>query len=183
MGLFERLFRQRERRSDAEGEGAEAAASAVPDWVSRDVEAGFVKVRLFLSPPGQVPSLYELDLPEGSGPGGGLLRCFRPPPNGRGGGDGPPTKAWTREVSADEMGELSELARDISLFPVGGPGSSDEAGTVELSLTSGQAEARIRWWMSPPGEWGGVDRFVRRLRALAEGEPRHPENDPQQDDR
>lgn len=129
-----------------------------------------MKVRLFTRPAGRVPSLYEVDLPNGEGASDApvRMRCFSPPPEG-GHPRAPdtPTRAWTVDLDQEEVGDLQALARRISLFPMGPAGTTDEATTVELSLASGQAEARIRWWMSPPAEWTDVDRFVARLAELA----------------
>ena len=170
MGILDRLFGRRGRTEGARKEAAESPSIPVPDWVPRDVEEGFVKVRLFLSPADDVPSLYEIDLPEDGEESPGTLRCFSPPPESRGARQDVASRAWTVDVGRDETAELRELAGSISLFPVGPPMPSEEAATVELSLTAGQAEARIRWWMSPPREWSGVDRFVARLRELAQKE-------------
>ena len=34
---------------------------------------------------------------------------------------------------------------------------------MELSLSSGQAEARLSWWMQAPSEWGAVEELVQTL--------------------
>lgn len=168
MGLLAKLFGARDRDGEDEHEGIGPQSLPVPEWVPRDVEEGFVKVRLFLSPAGSVPSLYELSLPEEPASEGGLLRCFSPPPESSGSSAGTPGRAWTAEVGPEEMRELVGLAGGISVFPAGSPSPAEDAATVELSLAAGQAEARIRWWLNPPSGWTAVDRFVARLRALAE---------------
>lgn len=167
MSIWRRLFGRSEAEEDPE-EVQASRAVPLPSWVDRDAREGFVKVRLFLSPVGGTPSLYELDLPEDGAPRGGLMKCFSPPPEAGGGHDPQaPRRAWTVELEAEEVEGIQELAAAVRLFPVGKAAPAAEAATVELSFASGQAEARLRWWMSPPGEWTDVDRLVGRLRELA----------------
>ena len=129
-----------------------------------------MKVRLYVRPPGSPSTLLEVDLPDDPDASAETqLRCFCPPPGDHGEADqfGPP-KAWTSNLSSEEAAELNRMAADIRLVPFGDAAPGGGGAPVELSLSSGQAEARMSWWMQAPSAWDAVDNLVQHLVDLSQ---------------
>jgi hypothetical protein len=125
------------------------------------------KIRLFLQPPGRTTRLLELDLPNDVGEDGATLRCFEPPPEGGQGGGQSESRAWVVEVDQEQMAAIRARAEGIRLLPLGGRSSSGDGSTVELTISSGPAEARLTWWMAPPSGWADAAQLVQDLRRLS----------------
>ncbi len=121
-----------------------------------------MKVRLYVRPPGSPSTLLEVELSDG--PSETQLKCFSPPPGDQGeAAQFGPTKAWACSLSTVEAGELGSKAAAIRLVPFGDAAPKGGGTPVELSLSSGQAEARLSWWMQAPSEWGVVEELVQTL--------------------
>ena len=124
-----------------------------------------MKVRLYVRPPGSPSTLLEVELSEGEGAASETqLKCFSPPPGDQGeAAEWGPTKAWAVDLSGEEAGDLSSKAAAIRLVPFGDAAPRGGGTPLELSLSSGQAEARLSWWMRAPSEWGVVEDVVQTL--------------------
>lgn len=132
-----------------------------------------MKVRLYVRPPGSPSTLLEADLPEEADAGStAQLRCFCPPPGDQGEAArfGAP-RAWTVDLEPDEAVALSRMASDIRVAPFGDATPKGGGTPVELSLSSGQAEARISWWIRAPSAWTAIEDLVRHLIHLSQRDP------------
>ena len=137
-----------------------------------------MKIRLYAQPPGRASLLIEVDLPEGDGADPVKLKCFSPPPNDQAevaqyGG----AKAWAVTVVEQDVTKLRQLSADVRIVPFGDAKPRGGGWPVELSFTSGQAEARLNWWMRAPTAWTVVQELITYLMDLAERE-RSGELDP-----
>ena len=122
--------------------------------------------------------LIEVDLPEGSGADPVKLKCFSPPPNDQAeiaqyGG----AKAWAVTLAEEDVAKLQQLCADVRIVPFGDAKPRGGGWPVELSFASGQAEARLSWWMQAPTAWTVVQQLITELMDLAERE-RSGELDP-----
>lgn len=125
------------------------------------------KVRLFLHPPDGIDRLLEVDVPDDDHEGSVTLRCFEPPPERGGGSPDVRSRAWAVDLSEGDVAVLKEKAGAIRLVPLGGRSALGDGSTVELILSSGPAEARLKWWMAPPAGWAPAAELVDLLRALS----------------
>lgn len=125
------------------------------------------KIRLFLHPPGRMARLLEVDLPDDEAAGDVSLRCFEPPPEGGGGGEDTPSRAWKVDLTAEDVQRIRATASAIRLIPLGGRSRAGDGSTVEITISAGPAEARLKWWMSPPEGWAVAADLVESLRQLS----------------
>ena len=115
--------------------------------------------------------LIEVDLPEGDDADPVKLRCFSPPPNDQAqiaqyGG----AKAWAVTLDEEDVARLRRLSADVRIVPFGDAKPQGGGWPVELSFASGQAEARLSWWMRAPTAWTVVQQLVTELMDLAQRE-------------
>jgi len=115
--------------------------------------------------------LIEVDLPEGDGTDPVKLKSFSPPPNDQGeiAQYGPP-KAWAVTLNDEDVQSLWKRSCDVRIVPFGDAKPRGGGWPVELSFASGQAEARLNWWMSAPTEWTVVQELITELMDLSERE-------------
>ncbi len=125
------------------------------------------KIRLFLHPPGRSARLLEVILPDDETANDVSLRCFEPPPEGGGGGGNTPSKAWKVDLTDDDVRRIRERASAIRLIPLGGRSGAGDGSTVEITISAGPAEARLKWWMTPPEGWSTATELVESLRQLS----------------
>ncbi len=125
------------------------------------------KIRLFLHTPGRMARLLEVDLPDGEAAGDVSLRCFEPPPEGGGGDENTPSRAWKVDLTTEEVQRIRETASAIRLIPLGGRSRAGDGSTVEITISAGPAEARLKWWMTPPEGWSMAADLVESLRQLS----------------
>lgn len=155
----------------------ESVAGSTPDTSTRPKEVQErrpsnapvkgTKIRLFLQPPGRLARLLEVDLPDDQAAGGVSLRCFEPPPEGGGGGGKTPSKAWKVDLTTEDVQRIRERASAIRLIPLGGRSRAGDGSTVEITISAGPAEARLKWWMTPPEGWSTAAELVESLRRLS----------------
>ena len=90
------------------------------------------------------------------------LRTIKPTspasgPRGRG------PSHWMLRTSRNSAG----CARRYVSSHSGTPSPAEVVGPVELALSSGQAEARLNWWMQAPTEWTATQALVTLLMELS----------------
>lgn len=125
------------------------------------------KIRLFLQPPGRMARLLEVDLPDNEAMDGVSLRCFEPPPEGGSGSGDSPSKSWKVDLTVEDVRRIRETASAIRLIPLRGRSRAGDGTTVELTISAGPAEARLKWWMTPPAGWSVAADLVQSLRLLS----------------
>lgn len=155
---------------DAAPPTEEPSAARTPPRPTRPPVKG-TKVRLFVHPPGRTSRLLEVDLPDDPATDGVALRCFEPPPDGGRSDPDSPTRAWVVDLDEEATRSLLEQAGRIRLLPLGAAARDGDGSTVELTLSSGPAEARLSWWMSAPSGWKAASELVETLRGLAGESP------------
>ena len=127
-----------------------------------------MKIRLYAQPPGRASMLVEVDLPEEDGTDAVPLKSFSPPPDNQ--ADiarfGAP-RVWAVTLDAPNLEELSRLCEEVRVVPFGDAKPRGGGWPVELALSSGQAEARLNWWMQAPTEWTATQALVTLLMELS----------------
>lgn len=162
-----RFFRKKPQASSGSGYPDEPTRAPSVDRRPSTPPVKGTKIRLFLHPPGRLARLLELDLPDDATVDGVTLRCFEPPPEGgRGAGD-TPRRAWKVDLTDDDLERIRETAAAIRLIPLGGRSPMGDGSTVELTISAGPAEARLKWWMTPPEGWSVAADLVESLRRLS----------------
>ncbi len=160
------FWRKKNKAASTSTGVADSDPTPKPRQPSRPPVKG-TKVRLFLHPPGRTDRLLEVTLPDDGSTDDVTLRCFEPPPERGGGGGDRPSRAWVVDLSAEDIEGIKERAGAIRLLPLGGPSRNGDGSTVELIISAGPAEARLKWWMAAPAGWSAASELVELLRLLS----------------
>ena len=112
--------------------------------------------------------LAEVNLPDEPGTDPVTLKSFSPPPDNQ--ADiahfGPP-QAWAVALDGPDVEELNRLCEEVRVVPFGDAKPRGGGWPVELAFSSGQAEARLNWWMQAPTEWTAAQALVTLLTDLS----------------
>lgn len=130
-----------------------------------------MKIRLYAQPPGRASILLEVDLPEAADDDAVKLKCFSPPPNNQADlAQYGKTRAWAVTLEAEDVSKLGRLSEAVRIVPFGDAKPRGGGWPVELSFSSGQAEARLTWWMRAPAAWTAVQEIITEMMDLSERE-------------